>query len=1053
LLLFPIIIARRLAYRAIREPAHLIDYQKLEVTKLATMATSSFVISIFFFLFLYIFTIIDLALANIRTETLTASHLFHFDIFFLYPYGVGPNAASFLSYYLTMPQWWDSFHQQILMTLFYAEWVAPVGALLYVILTIRHLGLFNVRLWDPDLQPDSIHHITRKTSGNVIHIAILLEWLIISAIKFMSVGIIIVGFLTVFHITFLEWAPTPLLLPFVWFEASFQVVLGTLAGTIIARIVLTLIFLPVVLWLLMWFSSLCSTLYKSIYYLRFRNKNAREIQSSLRPLCQHLHIPTPLICLEDTKDGFPVTIPLFLRHCVIAIPPAFIDATKSKELQLILAHELGHVAKHSAKMWQAQVLSCLTLNGVGYLTLLLNYWKMEIEADEYALLVTKDVKGFISILERLESLADIVSDLPHDDSSIGALQGNVTIVEDIMPDLPHDDSGLDDKKDREKVNKIVEQATYAYNIYFAINLWGGAHPHPQERIDHLHIFNRLSKEAQRVIEYAKEEAKDLQHASLGIEHLLLGLFREFDLPLDKTRSVIALSIGRGESPAPSQVNFNSDAMRVLAQAANEADVLNFQIIRAEHLWLGLFHEQGTIAVTLLEDFGIDLEKRRATLLADLLESKSKKWEHSSENASLSASEETDETKQGEKEESNSLSSTRDSIERPYVLEGLTGQTKNVIQYAREEARRFQHNYVGTEHLLLGLLRESDGIAANVLARLGVELNKIRSAVEFIIGRGERIVSGDIGLTPHAKTIIGFAVDEALSLKHRYVGTEHLLIGIVREGEGIAAGILESLGINLEKVRTVTIKTLEQQVTKSQEEVHENRAPQMSFSNREETDAKKPVEKEETSQQPPSSSTTEKRSTFDKFTQQTKKVLTLAQEEALHFQHNYVGTEHLLLGLVGEGEGVAAQVLTNFGVELNTVRSAFEFIIGHGDHIVLSEFSLSRRAKKVIELAVDEAARLKDDYIGTEHLLLGLLRESDGIGASLLESLGINLEQVRTALIETLMQQETRKQEHVHDETTSQVLLQNEEVVDETNPSELEELAQQPAPTDEDRPSN
>ncbi len=123
-----------------------------------------------------------------------------------------------------------------------------------------------------------------------------------------------------------------------------------------------------------------------------------------------------------------------------------------------------------------------------------------------------------------------------------------------------------------------------------------------------------------------------------------------------------------------------------------------------------------------------------------------------------------------------------------------------------------------------------------------------------------------------------------------------------------------------------------------------------------------------------------RDRFDKFTERARRVLSLAQEEAQRFQHNYIGTEHLLLGLVREGEGVAAQVLRNLGVELNKVRSAIEFIVGRGDRIVLGESGLTQRAKKVIELAVDEARRLNHHYIGTEHLLLGLAREEDGIAA-------------------------------------------------------------------------
>ena len=148
--------------------------------------------------------------------------------------------------------------------------------------------------------------------------------------------------------------------------------------------------------------------------------------------------------------------------------------------------------------------------------------------------------------------------------------------------------------------------------------------------------------------------------------------------------------------------------------------------------------------------------------------------------------------------------------------------------------------------------------------------------------------------------------------------------------------------------------------------------------------------------------------FDKFTERARKVLTLAQDEAQRFNHNYIGTEHLLLGLVREGEGVAAKVLENMGVELNKVRTAVEFIIGRGDRPVVGEIGLTPRAKKVIELAVDEARRLNHNYIGTEHLLLGLVREGEGIAAGVLESLGVNLDKVRPEVIHVLSQSLVRR---------------------------------------------
>src|SRR6202140_4644350 len=154
---------------------------------------------------------------------------------------------------------------------------------------------------------------------------------------------------------------------------------------------------------------------------------------------------------------------------------------------------------------------------------------------------------------------------------------------------------------------------------------------------------------------------------------------------------------------------------------------------------------------------------------------------------------------------------------PDRFDKFSERARRVLTLAQEEAQRFQHNYIGTEHLLLGLVREGEGVAAKVLANLGVELNKVRSAVEFIIGRGDSAVMGEIGLPPRAKKVIELAVDEARRLGHHYIGTEHLLLGLVREGEGIAAGVLESLGVSLDKVRTQTIHVLSQSTTSSHHE--------------------------------------------------------------------------------------------------------------------------------------------------------------------------------------------------------------------------------------------
>lgn len=138
---------------------------------------------------------------------------------------------------------------------------------------------------------------------------------------------------------------------------------------------------------------------------------------------------------------------------------------------------------------------------------------------------------------------------------------------------------------------------------------------------------------------------------------------------------------------------------------------------------------------------------------------------------------------------------------------FTQRARLVLSLAQEEAQRFNHNYIGTEHLLLGLVRESDGIAARVLRNLGIQVNVVRNGVEHIIGRGDRIVLGEIGMTPRAKKVIELAASEADTLGHQYIGTEHLLLGLAREGEGIAAGVLDSLGADVATLRQETMRVL------------------------------------------------------------------------------------------------------------------------------------------------------------------------------------------------------------------------------------------------------
>jgi ATP-dependent Clp protease ATP-binding subunit ClpA len=134
--------------------------------------------------------------------------------------------------------------------------------------------------------------------------------------------------------------------------------------------------------------------------------------------------------------------------------------------------------------------------------------------------------------------------------------------------------------------------------------------------------------------------------------------------------------------------------------------------------------------------------------------------------------------------------------------------------------------------------------------------------------------------------------------------------------------------------------------------------------------------------------------FERFTERAKKVLTLAQEEAERSHHSYIGTEHLLLGLLREGEGLAAKVLDNLGVEIGKVRSTIESVLGRNERIIIQQIIPTSRVKKVIEISFEEARRMGHNDVGTEHLLLGLMIEGEGVAVHVLRDLGVQLDTVR-----------------------------------------------------------
>jgi ATP-dependent Clp protease ATP-binding subunit ClpA len=301
-----------------------------------------------------------------------------------------------------------------------------------------------------------------------------------------------------------------------------------------------------------------------------------------------------------------------------------------------------------------------------------------------------------------------------------------------------------------------------------------------------------------------------------------------------------------------------------------------------------------------------------------------------------------------------------------MYETFTDRARKVMRLAHQEAQILSHDYIGTEHILLGLIKEGSGVAANVLKHLGFNLLEVRLEVSRVVECDtDEARTGKLPRTPLALKVTEDAIEEARNLKHNYVGTEHLLLGLLRQQEGAAAEVLLNLGHRLGDIRQVVLTVLG----------HHTPPPKMQGSHM-----------------------------YERFTDRARKVMQLANQEAQRLNHEYIGTEHILLGLVKEGDGVAANILKNLDADLRKIRLEVEKIAQAGpDWVHPGKLPQTPHAKRVIEYSIEEARKLEHKYVGTEHLLLGLLREKEGVAAQVLVNMGLRLEDVREEVLELLGQ--------------------------------------------------
>jgi ATP-dependent Clp protease ATP-binding subunit ClpA len=300
-----------------------------------------------------------------------------------------------------------------------------------------------------------------------------------------------------------------------------------------------------------------------------------------------------------------------------------------------------------------------------------------------------------------------------------------------------------------------------------------------------------------------------------------------------------------------------------------------------------------------------------------------------------------------------------------MYERFTDRARKVMQLANQEAQRFNHEYIGTEHILLGLVKEGLGVAANVLHNLGVNLDKARLKVEKIVQSGPAMVTmGKLPQTPRAKKVIEYSIEEARNLNHNYVGTEHLLLGLLREQKGVAAQVLMNLGLTLQRVREEVVRFLGGPAAHAVEPL-------------------------------PGATTDEPLSV------RARVVMALAGQEAQSLKSERVGTEHVLLGIVAEGTSAAARVLRDLGGDPDKVRAAVLATAPLGPFMVpVGPVPQTSQTGFALGYACHEAGHLGQELIDADHLLLGILRASSCRAAKVLGELGIDPLTVRERLLAT-----------------------------------------------------
>lgn len=448
------------------------------------------------------------------------------------------------------------------------------------------------------------------------------------------------------------------------------------------------------------------------------------------------------------------------------------------------------------------------------------------------------------------------------------------------------------------------------------------------------MIERYTEKAIKVILFAQEEALLNKHEKLYPEHLLIGVVREgsgISSKLLKAAGIDADILRKtllGRKPASGQTGsenlaFSSAVSKILREAWYEAQSSGTYYVTPENLFLSMLMEKKSPTQDLLSELGVDIEKIKTTV--EKIANKSIKPFIHPEDTGASTN-----------------ISTRHFDKDVFYEEE---QLRRTMELAEVKLKDSNHEAYGTEQLVLAMIENKDSWLSEVLASEGINSDKFSEKLNLINSRKDEYNEHEPEFTPKAYKAMYAAFDIAKEFGSTYIKPEHVLLGILRENQGIACRIFNEIGINVDSLANKIVS---------------------------------PIEKEKP---------------------EILTIIRLAKEEARTMEENIVGTEQLLLGVLGEGTGIGANVLRNLGITLKDARIEVEKITGFSPQFSESkEMVFTPRARKVLAVAWSKAKKGKRQKVGSEHLLLAMTTEKESIALRVLENLGVDTLEIRQGIL-------------------------------------------------------